>query len=200
MGQKNMYKKLISFFSLTLILVFALLTPGCQDVQLTGPNKAEQLKDTNQQNEATKSKVRPVSGTVKPLLFKTRNGSTSCLGASTKKFMTVKKGGTLKLCGHTITIPPGALSRDQSIYITIDQNNANIADYGPDQKFNANVTITISYKNAVLDDDDDEDDLTIAWFDKKTGLWMDNGGIVDEENQTVTTTTDHFTQYSLSVR
>jgi hypothetical protein len=199
MVERLQQKKSTLYFSILLFLTLVWLLPGCQNIPVNAPNTSDQTNDSSQLISENNQQGSLTPIIVKPLLFKGRDGTNNCTGTTAVQFMTVKQGGVLQHCGHQMIIPPRALSSNQIMYISVDRNNAAIADFGPDQTFNTDVKITISYANADLDDDD-EDDLTIAWFDKNSGKWLAVPSAIDTKNKTVTARTNHFTQYTLSLR
>lgn len=126
---------------------------------------------------------------------KYNNGS----GGTASIWMTVAHGGELSYRGHTVIVPPGALDKDQFIYITDVNSDLIQADYGPDGTFAKPVVIIMSYADADLTGIN-EDDLSMSWYDETNGAWINVGGKVNKGKKTVTIYTDHFTQYSLSIR
>lgn len=126
---------------------------------------------------------------------KYNNGS----GGTASVWMTVGDGGELTYMGHTVIVPPGALDKDKFIYITDVNSDLIQADYGPDGTFAKPVVIIMSYADADLTGIN-EDDLSMSWYDETNGVWINVGGKVNKGKKTVTIYTDHFTQYSLSIR
>lgn len=193
MAERLRHKKSTLYFSILFFVASVWLSPGCEKIPLNRPETSEQLNSENSEPHNLTSIV------VTPLLSKSRNAARKCLGTTAAEYITVKDGGKLKHCGHQMIIPPGALSKDQKMYISVDRNNAAIADFGPDQTFNTFVEITISYADAILDNGD-EKELTVAWFDKTSSKWVVVPSNVDIKNKMVTAKTNHFTQYTLSFR
>ncbi|KAA3657416.1 MAG: hypothetical protein DWQ10_13315 [Calditrichaeota bacterium] len=193
MVENLIMKRTALYFSIFIFSASVWFSHGCQNIPLNGPNTSEQLRlESNEQ-----SGLKPI--VLMPLLYKSQNRSSSILGTTAVEFMTVKEGGILEHGGHRMVIPPGALSNDQKMYISLDKNNAAIADFGPDQTFNTYVKITISYADAFLGEKS-EKELTVAWFDETSGKWLPVPSYVDTRNKTVTAKTNHFTQYTLSLR
>jgi hypothetical protein len=108
-------------------------------------------------------------------------------------------GGMITFAGHSIKVPKYATRQDAEFSINISRNDYITVDFGPDGYFAQYVTVTISYKDADLTGIDPTR-LTLAWYDETLGQWIDLGGVVDTANKTVTAKTNHFTQYTISMR
>lgn len=113
-------------------------------------------------------------------------------------------GGTVTSINNdlTITIPAGALSVPTEI--TIIETTAHPAgnlgvvyDLGPDgTKFNSPVSLTFEYDPSNIPVDRDENDLVVAFAE--SGGWVPlSNNVVDNGNNTVTATTDHFTPFTV---
>jgi hypothetical protein len=108
-------------------------------------------------------------------------------------------GGLITFAGHSIRVPKYATRQDAEFSINISANDYITVDFGPDGYFYQYVTVTISYKDADLTGIDPSR-LTLAWYDETLGQWIDLGGVVDTANKTVTAKTNHFTQYTISMK
>jgi len=74
-----------------------------------------------------------------------------------------------------------------------------MADFGPDgATFDPPITITMIFDPASLPEGVLPEDLVIAYYDAVTGEWIELADIVvDTENNTVSGTTSHFTQFAI---
>lgn len=106
-------------------------------------------------------------------------------------------GGAFSNGDFAMSVPPGALSRNSKMSITVIAGDYLTADFGPDGTFKTPVTLTISYKNADLKNID-QGRLRMKWYDTSSRKWVKVQGTVDTANQTVTAEVWHFTQYTVS--
>ncbi|NQT72508.1 MAG: hypothetical protein HQ553_07020 [Chloroflexi bacterium] len=74
-----------------------------------------------------------------------------------------------------------------------------MADFGPDgATFDPPITITMIFDPASLPEGVLPEDLVIAYYDAATGEWVElSDVVVDTENNTVSGTTSHFTQFAI---
>jgi len=74
-----------------------------------------------------------------------------------------------------------------------------MADFGPDgATFDPPITITMTFDPASLPEGVLPEDLVIAYYDVDTGEWIELTDIVvDTENNTVSGTASHFTQFAI---
>ncbi len=125
--------------------------------------------------------------------------SHDCRGAVKYLWMKNAEGGLIAHCGHRVIVPKHALPKDAMLSIKIDASSFITVDFGPDGKFNSNVAVGISYRDADLTGVN-LNGLILAWFDEAFDQWIDLGGKVDSANQIVWSQTDHFTQYTISTK
>jgi len=120
-------------------------------------------------------------------------------GRSKSLWISRNQGGLIKFGGHSVSVPKYATKQDAQFSISISPNDYITVDFGPDGWFDQYVTVTISYKDANLAGIDPRR-LTLAWYDETLGQWIDLGGVVDVVKKTVTAKTNHFTQYTISMK
>ncbi|MDZ7361053.1 MAG: hypothetical protein ONB46_10045 [candidate division KSB1 bacterium] len=120
-------------------------------------------------------------------------------GRSKSLWIRPNYGGLIAFAGHSIKVPKYATRQDAEFSISISRNDYITVDFGPDGYFAQYVTVTISYKDADLTGIDPSR-LTLAWYDETLGQWIDLGGVVDVVQKTVTAKTNHFTQYTISMK
>jgi hypothetical protein len=120
-------------------------------------------------------------------------------GRSKSLWIRPNYGGLITFAGHSIKVPKYATKLDAQFSINISPNDYITVDFGPDGYFAQYVTVTISYKDADLTGIDPSR-LTLAWYDETLGQWIDLGGVVDVGKKTVTARTNHFTQYTISMK
>ncbi|GEM_PF-4745754 len=131
-----------------------------------------------------------------------RNGSSPSgdyRGRSKSLWIRPNYGGLIAFAGHSIRVPKYATKQDAEFSINISRDDYITVDFGPDGYFYQYVTVTISYKDADLTGIDPKR-LTLAWYDETLGQWIDLGGVVDVVKKTVTARTNHFTQYTISMK
>jgi hypothetical protein len=72
-------------------------------------------------------------------------------------------------------------------------------DFLPNQQFEADVTVTLSWE--ALNFDGDPDSLEIYWLDETTDLWvLVPDPVIDVDDETVSVNIDHFTRYAWASR
>jgi hypothetical protein len=109
-------------------------------------------------------------------------------------------GGTLYFDEFEFYVPPGSLSQNTVISITVTSDGYLQMDFGPDgTQFNPPATMTVSYAAANLKGLKPSN-LSISWFDTAAKQWINIGGTVDQSAKTVSAPISHFTEYSLSTR
>jgi hypothetical protein len=114
----------------------------------------------------------------------------------------------------SLTIDKGTIARAkngnrlENISITVDENppappeGANIiglvfnlepsgANFAPPP------TLTYTYDPSQIPDDVDENDLVLAYYNEESGEWVELDCIVDTENNTITASISHFTDFAL---
>ncbi len=120
--------------------------------------------------------------------------------------------------GTTINIPGGALSGDQENVTVVATPTVNVnhtrdtqpfgigyelqafdSDNTEISAFNSDVTITFLYTDAQLEElGVDEGSLVSKYYDESSGTWkLPNGVTQDQENNTISISTDHFTIFAL---
>ncbi len=71
-------------------------------------------------------------------------------------------------------------------------------DFGPDgATFEPALTFPWSYDPDVLPEGEAEEDLFIAYYDEDAGEWVELDGVVDTENNLITTSVPHFTTFTI---
>jgi len=106
-------------------------------------------------------------------------------------------GGTLAIGPHTLTIPPGALSRDVNIRAKIGGKSVNVIELKPDWlEFEAPAVLTMSYANC--DREGSTSALTIAVVDNTLGIVDYVSSSDDAATQTVTGTIPDFSNYAVA--
>lgn len=123
----------------------------------------------------------------------------TCDGSIATMRMKPEQGGTLELCGNSMIIPPGALDKQKTMSIEVLNSAYMDVEFGPDGAFLKPITVRLSYKDANLTGVD-INKLYIAWYDEANNKWVDIGGVVNQSGKYVEAQTDHFTQYTLSLR
>ncbi|MBN2026110.1 MAG: IPT/TIG domain-containing protein [Actinobacteria bacterium] len=111
--------------------------------------------------------------------------------------------------GDAITVPPGALSEDVEVSLSILSSEdlpeppggvAKIArafDFGPDGlTFQQPATVVFTYTEDELDGANEED-LQVYYYDSVTSSWQLIAGVIDTEQNTITCTIDHFTTFAI---
>ena len=131
--------------------------------------------------------------------------------ASTPKVLTLDNG-------MTITIPAGALATEGNVTVTVTptarlakQKSAKPLAFGYELKaynssgqeittaFNSSVNIVMPYTEEMLAEMGiTEDDLSGAYWDDTSTLWQGiESYVVDQDNNRITLTVDHFTSFAL---
>ncbi|QQG44380.1 MAG: carboxypeptidase regulatory-like domain-containing protein [Candidatus Roizmanbacteria bacterium] len=164
---------------------------------------------------SAESVVTPTSGS------NTLNLSLSTSGAmpeSTTVTYTASNQKTITLSdGTTINIPAGALASSGTVTVTVtgkaqlpNQSLATPINIGYDitaldsngseitSNFNSNVTIVMPYTEATLTAlGITENDLLAGYWDTTTNSWKSSDNVsVDTDNNTITITTNHFTDFA----
>ena len=112
--------------------------------------------------------------------------------------------------GDELIIPPGALSEDTEITLSIVNSEdlpepppgtAKIArafDFGPDGTvFQQPVTVVFKYEDSDVPPGMSEDDLLVFYYESSSSTWVPLSGVVDPEANTITCQVDHFTAFAL---
>ena len=170
-------------------LAIAALMFGCQDGPITG-GLAPSDPGSHAALQKGGSRVVPDAGQLK---WKTNTD-----GSTVTAKISANTGGAFSNGDFAMSVPPGALSRDAKMSITVAAGEYLTADFGPDGSFNVPVTLTISYKNAELANVD-QSRLRMKWYDTSSNKWVKVQGTIDTAKQTVTAEVWHFTQYTLSI-
>jgi hypothetical protein len=127
--------------------------------------------------------------------------STDKLSASTNRVKGVAMsefGAEISLNRHKVSIPPDALEDRTVISIEEPDPRFVVADFGPEGlKFEKPIEVSMHYGGLDLGEVE-ETDLTIYYFDRESGEWVDMHGMVDTVEETVMIRTDHFSRYALS--
>ncbi|MDZ7361051.1 MAG: hypothetical protein ONB46_10035 [candidate division KSB1 bacterium] len=192
MKRQNWMNKILSAGALVGSLFLAI---GCSNEPASGP-----MSPVNPSRHSSLAKRNTGNNTatqITPIPRRTR--SVNGFGGTASKYMTVSAGGSLEYMGHHMRVPPGALSQNTEMYITDVSSDLIQANYGPSGTFNKPVTVTISYADADLRNVDLRK-MTIAWYDEAAGAWVEVGGTVNREDQTISVAVTHFTQYTISMR
>lgn len=110
-------------------------------------------------------------------------------------------GGTLELDGHKIVFPANAVLLPTEFTLTVPASNymeIDVKAAGKDHfQFEKPVSMTISYTRCTRSNID-KNNLKIFYIDSGTkAILEDMGGVDDKTAKTVTTSTDHFTGYSI---
>lgn len=132
-------------------------------------------------------------------IVKLEKSNKSCNGSVATLKMKPSESGTLELCGNAMIIPPGALDKPKTMSIEVMNSAYMDVEFGPDGAFLKPITVRLSYKDANLTGIDVKN-LYIAWYDVAKDRWVDIGGVVNQSGKYVEAQTDHFTQYTLSIR
>jgi len=180
-------------------LISLLLVNGCgnRPVQPLGSDKSatEITSGSLSKRSARQSTLTVTDKRVKRKVFLSATET-----KTTSKSITTTSGGTVTVNELSISIPPGAVSGDKNISINCNHDEYLQADFGPDgTQFNIPATLTISYANADMTGMTPAN-LSISWFNPNAGKWVDLGGTVDTNAQTVSVPVWHFTEYTLSLR
>lgn len=102
-------------------------------------------------------------------------------------------GGTVSADRATVVIPAGALYADAVISVTPETGRFVGATLGPHGTvFAKPVTLQFDLKGTGYLP---TDDLTIYWFNEKSGAWEDIGGTLDPATMTLSTQLEHFSDY-----
>ena len=108
----------------------------------------------------------------------------------------------------TVSVTPTATSADavsaavgsvpsgQSLVGGYVYDYSAIADGQAVSSFDESVTLTMTYTDDQVSGYD-ESSLTINYWDETAGIWVALGTTVDQENNTLTATTDHFTYFAI---
>ena len=191
----------IGTWLIAVALATGMLMFGCSDKvpldPLSSDDAADQPsfmlakgKDQQKESKSGGEKVRPV---------KRNKSSAGCTGTVATMKMKPNEGGTLEHCGHRMIIPPGALDKPKTMSIEILNTELIDIEFGPNGQFLKPITVHLSYKDADLTGIE-INNLTIVWYDEHKGEWIDIGGVINRAGKYVEAQTDHFTQYTLSVR
>jgi hypothetical protein len=133
-------------------------------------------------------------------------------------FTLVTAGATASLShdGAEVKVPPGALATGGTLSIRplaareVARMNPGLLNatrgprrgyrMEPSQHFNAQVTVTLPYDRKLLPDGTPERDLRIFWHDTAAKRWTPLRRVeVNAKDQTVTGSTDHFTDFITGV-
>lgn len=111
--------------------------------------------------------------------------------------VSAKEGGRVNLLDVILEFPPGALNSDTLISIEIPNPSIYADHFGTDGLvFNSPVKITMSYRDAILDNVS-ESTIKMAWFNEKTDSWETIKCFLNPEEKTVTAYVSHFSAYAL---
>jgi protocatechuate 3,4-dioxygenase beta subunit len=165
---------------------------------------------------STEQVVIPASGSNSLDLALTQSGS---MPESTSTTFNATNQKTITLSnGVTISIPAGALASSGNVTVTVtpksqlpNQSLASPISYGYEIKafdsngaeitsnFNSNVSIVIPYTASDLSDlGITEEELLGGYWDSATNSWRNASNVaVDTDNNTVTITINHFTDFAL---
>ena len=110
------------------------------------------------------------------------------------------EGGTLKLSGHTVNIPAGAVSQPTAFTISVPASDNLLVDVSAADaehyRFAKPVEMTISYKRCA------QQGLASfsAWYiERSTGAMIERmGGTDDKRHRSVTFLTDHLSGYAIA--
>jgi hypothetical protein len=106
-------------------------------------------------------------------------------------------GGTLAIGPHTLTIPPGALSRHVNIRAKIGGKSVNVIELKPDRLvFEAPAVLTMSYANC--DREGRTNALRIAVVNETLGIVDYVSSSDDAATQTVTGNIPDFSNYAVA--
>ncbi|MFA4907786.1 MAG: hypothetical protein WC602_05940, partial [archaeon] len=87
--------------------------------------------------------------------------------------------------------------RDITVSVVRDDEDENVGaavDFLPNQKFDKDVRVTLSYAN--LDFDGNPEDLCVYWLDEESNTWIEVANPeVNQEMQTISVYVNHFTRY-----
>ncbi|MCH7689904.1 MAG: hypothetical protein IIA17_02510 [candidate division Zixibacteria bacterium] len=101
------------------------------------------------------------------------------------------------MTGVDLSIPRRALPNDTLYSINLPELNVFYAEFGTSGLvFDNSVTVTFSYADADMQGVD-ESTISLAWFDKHSGVWNAMDCVVDTNNKTVTGQLSHFSAYGL---
>ncbi len=154
-----------------------------------------------------------ISDDGKSIVIGTEDGSIFLFGESLEteegKVFTSQKisaltGGKIEADGVSLSIPAGALTEDSTVTIsastaTQDETGSlklvsNVYDFECDASFSSSVTVTISYSESDIPEGVNEEDLAIYTY--QNGEWVNVGGVVDTEANTITVELSHFSMYA----
>src|ERR1044072_8348376 len=106
-------------------------------------------------------------------------------------------GGTLQIGPHTLTIPPGALSRHVNIRAKIGGKSVNVIELKPDRLvFEAPAVLTMSYANC--DREGRTNALRIAVVNETLDIVDYVSSSDDDSTQTVTGNIPDFSNYAVA--
>ncbi|MFA5926574.1 MAG: carboxypeptidase regulatory-like domain-containing protein [Patescibacteria group bacterium] len=117
----------------------------------------------------------------------------------------------------TVTVPANSMATSGSVTITIEptielpeESDAKAADYGYDMQatnqdgeqistFSSNVTVEDHFTTSSVEDNNllSAEDYTAAYYNESNGTWEELNYTVNEDEQTVTYQTNHFTKFAL---
>jgi hypothetical protein len=109
-------------------------------------------------------------------------------------------GGTLELDGHKIVIPEGAVLVATEFTLTVPASNyveiGVKADGAEHFQFEEPVSMTISYERCTRSNIE-KSDLRIFYIDSDNAILEEMGGTDDKTARTVSTSTDHLSDYAI---
>lgn len=129
---------------------------------------------------------------------------------ATTQHIVAATGGTVSLSGtlllssyrYSLTIPPGALTQDTDISISVPDDSQILMDLGPHgQAFTKPVTFQmqvgmadLGLKFGIL-----KKTLDVYWYNDATGLWDGQRATISKQGSDITATVPlaHFSRYSL---
>lgn len=138
-------------------------------------------------------------------------GSAAAVNNTGSATLTPATGGTVNLGSEaSVTIPSGALSGSASVVVTVQEDTSPPATPsgfmllgavyqftvgGQDHyTFNSPVTLTLSFDPSKIPAGETP---AIYYYDDTTSQWVNIGGTVSSNNDTITVTVNHFTNYAV---
>lgn len=104
------------------------------------------------------------------------------------------EGGRMQFLGFALEVPPGAVDKVTMFSIRVPypkEPGRVVAEFGPHgRKFARPLILTFPYRGTTIDT---ESDPLVVWWD--SDRWVSMGGWLTGDGTTISTYTDHFSEY-----
>ena len=195
-------KRLALISGLIIFAVAIVIFTGCEkNVSFTEPSANLAIEKGLKSEEINFVKWKPEFNAKLEEVKAFENLNKTALPGIDYKIIKREKGGVVggeKTYGNVVEFPaycfPEAKRMEIMLVLPNQENSGATVEFLPNQKFDKNVKVTLSY--AELDFNGDPHQLKIYYFDEEDGVWY-NVPIaeVNTDNQTIVFYTNHFTRY-----